>query len=709
MKIQQFTHRYFRIFFILLTLVILLPQALAAPKAFGADGRSKAEEFVISELEFKKTRVQDAVRIISEISGVNIMATQNAGAKEVTFFVRNLSVADIMDSMCRIAGLWYRYNKKTGIFIVMTTDEYQQDIVVYRYEPTRMFKLKYLNVGIAARTIADLFGDRVQLLGKADRFTGNDYEIENISDEPFKEAIDDGDQGSGARTATRTRTITNRNASQSKQRPSLDAGSLTPNMLDRLEEQSDEKAMEEIAQIIEDSDQQVPEVLLEMKVLEIQLTDQFQSAFDISNISGSDQTGPSDGHAVNPLNPSSSVGSSLLGLGNFNLMENPTLVFQSLSDNLRVRIQLLERDNNIKSLATPMLMAANNHPAKLFIGEETVLTTGFKAQTVNVANGTNVSVSTLPVPITEVTQIGNTLTILPSINADRSVVMRIVHENSTVAKGGGQIPVVLNDTVQNVGIDTINTSKLEGTVLAQDGMTIAVGGMIRTQTVDSEDKVPVLGDVPLLGNIFKDQVQKEVKTELVLLITPHILSAPEQGEGVTRLRMGELLEHPSDIDQYFDSLDQSRKDRVEMETWSGGAGKSPALPYGSQMEKSFVDMTKIAVKQVRQPYLLRKPEGSLTPVALKALGEVPMFNYDGVVAKPVASWSNGYHYITAIKVINLTDKIRPVDVADINGVWRAATLEGLELMPRGQEGEFTYLYVISDFSFDKIVRGETGQ
>jgi general secretion pathway protein D len=719
---------------------------------------AKAEESFIKELEFKKTKVQDAVRVISELTGVNIVSTTEAGEKQITFFVRNLSVADIVDSLCRIAGLWYRYNSKTGAFLIMTTEEYQRDIVVFRNEPIRAFKLKYLNVGTAARTISDLFGDRVQLEGKANRHLGDDYKVGKASsafsddfDEGTMDDEDDDDSSSSSSSSSSSKNKKDRDRERnSKKKGSEDLTAAKLALLDELQTQkrqnqmiseatmgqvsqqqteaaiyvtvnrmhnmlfvrtSDDKAMEEIARIIHESDLQVPEVLLEMKVLEVQLTDEYKSAFDISSISGSQKTGPDDGQAINPLNTSAaSVGSTTVGSGNYGVMENSTMVFQVLSGNLRVRLQLLEEEGNISSIATPMLLAANNHPAKLFIGEETILTTGFTAESVSVTSSSSddVTVNTVPVPETEKRSIGNTLSILPSINADRSVVMRIVHENSSVETDGGKIPVLVGSSVQYVNIDTVNSSTLEGTVLAQDGMTVAVGGMMRTSKSDSASKVPVLGDIPLLGFFFREDGKSTVKTELVLLITPHVLSAPSQGEDVSRRRLNALTSHPNQVDMYFDELDRSREDsaRANLERLDGD-GRQPSGAAAERdaggLEKSFIELTRVAAKQVRMPLLLRKPDGSVKSAPLPALGEVRLFAYKGVSAVPAAAWTNGYHYITAIKVVNHGKREQALDVAQMKGSWRAATLEQQVLAPTGKEGDVTYLYLISDQPFEKTM------
>ena len=740
--------------------VALLAALIATIPAAGT--AAELDDIVVEEIEFKEATVRDAVRIISELTGVNIVATTKAGEGKVTFFVRKLAVSKVVDALCRISGLWYRHNPASGVYVVMTTDEYQRDIVVFRDEPTRMFQLKYLNVGIAARTISDLFGDRVELSGEANWHSGDDYIIEDL------DTIGEEDNSSNSKNSKNSKNSSKSNRSGDQSNRSGRSGSkasknakqtsgeltdLTPTQIDLLEKMAetqaqrisealvgqvakqtaapiyltinrlhnmlfvrtaDQQAMREIATIIELSDVQVPEVLLEMKVLEVQLNDQFSSAFDISNISGTSQTGPDDGQIVNPLNSSAtSVGGSALGLTNAGLFENSTMVFQLLSSNLRVRLQLLQVNQNVKALATPMLLAANNHPARLFIGEETIITTGFTTlESEYSSSGSTTIVNTVPVPETEKKSVGNTLTILPSINSDRSVVMRIIHENSSIIEDGAAIPVLVGGAIQEAFVDTINTAKLEGTFLAQDGMTVAVGGMMRTVSSDVENKVPLLGDIPGLGFFFKEKQKKEIKTELVLLITPHVLSAPADGEPLTRQRLQELTEHPNGIDAYLEDLRQRRKTGGDEKTAAsqGTAAAPPAKDDGgaeivSAMEKNYIDLIRVAAKQVRLPLLARRPEGAVRPTQLAAFGDITIFDAPGTSATPVAAWSNGSQYVTALKVRNLTRERQVLDTGKLLGAWLAATLEAQELTAAGNNLDHTYLYLISQRPFAEALPG----
>ena len=189
-----------------------------------------------------------------------------------------------------------------------------------------------------------------------------------------------------------------------------------------------------------------------------------------------------------------------------------------------------------------MLLASNNSPARVFIGEERVLTTGVDTDIVTPATG---ATSTAVSPITEIRDIGTSLIIFPRINADQTVTLLINQDSSTVQPDSTTIPVASADGgVQEVSIDSVNTANLQGTVVARDGFSVAVGGLIRTTVSESTQKVPVLGDIPILGKAFRREVQERRKVELVLIITPKILAeAGEEGEKSSKEMLDRVSRH----------------------------------------------------------------------------------------------------------------------------------------------------------------------
>ena len=226
---------------------------------------------------------------------------------------------------------------------------------------------------------------------------------------------------------------------------------------------------------------------------------------------------------------------NVLGLGNFPLDGDSTFVYQFMNDKIRARIQLLQENNKINTLSSPILLATNNKPARVFVGTEQVITTGFNA-VVGVGNAIAVGAPAI-IPVTEIRNIGNTLQIVPKINADKTVTLLIQQDSSSLRRGSSSIPVPVGNGVVSLNVDSVQTSNMQGTVVAKDGLTIAIGGLIDHSESESEQKVPLLGDIPIIGELFKRKVTDKSKRELILLVTPHIITAPSEAENVTRNAM----------------------------------------------------------------------------------------------------------------------------------------------------------------------------
>ena len=131
---------------------------LRAPSQQGA-----GKEHVLQQLELKKSTIYDGARLISELSGVNVVATEEAGEKEVTLYLRHIRAIDAIETMARVAGLWYREDDNTGTIRILTTQEYQDDLIVQPDDMTRVFTLRHPNALSIAQSIRSLYGPRVML------------------------------------------------------------------------------------------------------------------------------------------------------------------------------------------------------------------------------------------------------------------------------------------------------------------------------------------------------------------------------------------------------------------------------------------------------------------------------------------------------------------------------------------------------------------
>lgn len=525
---------------------------------------------IIEKLEFREAKMVDVIRALADMSGLNIVATKEAGVRDVTVFLQRISVKDALDTISKNAGLWYRHDRSSNTFRIMTTEEYQKDVVVYREDTTRVFNLLHPNPVIVASAIRDLYGTRVLLsLGmEADDFglgsgSGTGAGLGNAS--RGGSGVSGGNRAGQARAgqASLRRQTGGSNFSGGSRglgRSTMAGGAgvlsenlvseqLTAEQLARLgaltegeggtvssealkgitrSEQpiyitvnrehnliivrtSDAAAVKEIERLVKEMDRPTPQVLLEMKILELTVGDSFSQTFSLGAISGD--------------------GKHSLSLGNADATETGSLIYTFIDSRIAARIELLEKNNRINTLSSPILLASNNRPARVFVGEERVLVTGVTT-TDPVLNASGGIVTPGKVTYeTEIRDIGNTLNIIPKINADHTVTLSIQQDSSSVLEGAVTLPpITVGNTTQSFTIDSVKTANVEGIVVAKDGLTVAIGGLISSTTSNSVRKVPLLGDIPLVGELFKNKEQSTTKNELVLLITPRIITNPSEGE-----------------------------------------------------------------------------------------------------------------------------------------------------------------------------------
>ena len=651
-------------------------QEAAAPRQPGGDASpaqrlARGKQHRIRRLELRQASVTDAARLLSELSGLNIVATEEAGKKQVTLYLQDVRTIDALETLAKVAGLWYREDEQAGTIRLMTTEEYQKDLIIHREDQTRVFTLLHPNAVSVALAIQDLYGPRVVLslrtLNDDDLLTGfggglggfggfggfggggfgagfgaglggglgfggfglGGFGTTGVGQNfaagggrfsrpgffgtfpgfaPFGPGAGFGQFGfgrfgagfGGAQQRQREEPLPKepltpeqlselqRRAAQAQQQG---RGQISSEVVRQITQQeppiyvtinrqhnlvivrtTDRETMKAIERLVWELDRPTPQVLLEMRILEVTLDDNFRSIFDLQYSAGPQGPTADQQTTRNPyLTGAQTAAQNVLGLGNFTF-EGGTLVYQFLNDNIRARIQMLEQERRIKTLATPLLLASNNRPARIFVGEERVLTRSVNTNIVTPATG---AAATAITPITEIRDVGTTLFLIPKINADRTVTLVISQDSSSVNPQGAVIPVAGQDgQIQQFPIDTVDTANVFGTVVAKDGMTVAVGGLIREGTTRVQTKVPVLGDLPVVGRMFRREYDQDLKTELVLLITPHVITTPAEGEAKTQWRMRQLSHHPQA--QQMPSMPQ-----VEWEPVPGGPLVEPVPAPGA--------------------------------------------------------------------------------------------------------------------------------
>lgn len=562
------------------------PQSEAAKKP-----AITAENAIISKLEFKQANMLDVARALADMSGLNIVATEEAAKKSVTVFLQNITVKDALDTISKNSGLWYRQDKTSKTYRIMSTDEYQRDMVVYREDTTRIFNLLHPNPTEVATVIRDIYGSRVivsqlcdsgavrKLGGTANAGSGTTGSVRATNRNSASANQNNRQQningrnntGGGINGQSDIRVNDQMTADQLQQMDELivtsNGNTIAAEELSRIGSSepriylsvncehnliilrtSDNAAIKDIEYLIKEMDRPVPQVLLEMKILELSTGDSFEQLFDMNYQAGAIKKGPGVWLPGDPplppvpgldIKPGDASPFDAGYLGTLAKQHNLTttagsLVYQFLNDNISAKIRLLESQSRVKTISSPILLASNNRTSVLFVGTENLITKGWNPGSVTTP-GSGASTVIAPYPNLTPQEVGPKLTITPKINADRTVTMEIDQVVTSIVRNLSQ--VFVPDAFGNVTpqfVDGLSKATINGIVTAKDGLTVAIGGLIKTSDSNADTKVPFLGDIPLLGELFKSKNNRKGKTEMILLITPHIITNPAESDDTSR-------------------------------------------------------------------------------------------------------------------------------------------------------------------------------
>jgi general secretion pathway protein D len=175
----------------------------------------------------------------------------------------------------------------------------------------------------------------------------------------------------------------------------------------------------------------------------------------------------------------------------------------------------LETDAGANILSIPNLITLDNEEARIIVGQNVPFITGqYTTQASGGAAGVN------PFQTVERRDVGLSLRVRPQISEGGTIKLAIYQETSSI-----------RDVTNNAGIIT-NKRSIESNVLVDDGQVIVLGGLIQEEGQDGNEKVPGLGDVPVLGNLFKYQTRRNTKTNLMVFLRPTVIRTAEQSVDV---------------------------------------------------------------------------------------------------------------------------------------------------------------------------------
>lgn len=194
-----------------------------------------------------------------------------------------------------------------------------------------------------------------------------------------------------------------------------------------------------------------------------------------------------------------SIAGALFGVGDSRVDSNGNRQFYGAI------LQAINKTNNANLLSMPSILTLDNEKANILVGQNVPFVTGSYTTTSNS--------STNPFQTVSREDVGINLNVVPHIGENGTVRLEITQEVSSIVDG----------TLNNISGVVTNKNLIKTTILAEDQQTVALGGLMRDNSTYGQQKVPGLGDIPVVGNLFKSKSKNNDKTNLIVFLQPTIL------------------------------------------------------------------------------------------------------------------------------------------------------------------------------------------
>lgn len=266
------------------------------------------------------------------------------------------------------------------------------------------------------------------------------------------------------------------------------------------------KVIEELLSESQGLDKRQPQVFIEVIIADVTLDNLTKYGIEFNAVSGSSTFGTNFGLTSPTPDPSTGFSYSIV------------------SKNFQATFRALAQTNRLKIVSTPHVMVTDNSPALITIGEsipyagQTTITSGI-AQT-----------------STAFQDVSITLNVTPHISPGNHILM--------------DIDQVVNSLIEFVTVAPGQTAprttnrRAGTTVIVQDDQTVVLGGIIGSNQQKTVNKVPILGDLPVIGNLFRNTTRDKSRQELVVFITPHIVKQPGDADDIRRYERDRLQVDP---------------------------------------------------------------------------------------------------------------------------------------------------------------------
>lgn len=500
-----------------------------------------------SSIDLRDMEAVEALRYVSAKTGANIVCSQKITGR-VTMILENVPMQDIFDLILRLNNLAY---VKTGdVYQVMTQDEFralygrsfadtrQVKVVTLKYAiPEKVFTMLEALKSDIGRVLVDQESGNVLLMDTPEQIKLMEDALVSLEKKNFVEVFAlKYAKAKDVEDILKTR-LDSRNVGFVK----------ADERNNQIIVQTFSERMREVSRLIELLDKPTKQVLIDTKIVKIRLSDQldagveWEGLFKVDNKYGTSYLGstPFSVMTAGDSTPTfqtredfytaqnQQIGSYAFS-GTTSSLSSSTQktlgealhfgIFDSAQD-FDLLFTFLTTIGETRVLANPKLVVVNNQEAKIHIGERQayVTTTTTSGQTT----------STIAEEVNFV-DVGIQLSVTPVVNDDGFITMKIKPEISNV--GATLI------TPTNNRIPIIDTTLTETTVMLKEKVTLLIGGLRKEETTKTEKKFPFLGSIPGIGYLFRSGTDKVERTEIVVLITPYLVT----GEEFTLGELGEF-------------------------------------------------------------------------------------------------------------------------------------------------------------------------
>ena len=461
-------------------------------EAYSNDSSRPKIPIMLDVLELKDMDIADVLKLVAKKTGLNIVAGQNVKGK-VTIYLKDVEVREALRIILQSYDL--AFEEGDGVIRVMTSREFET-LKGHKFGEnikTKIIKLAYANVSdvlllinqmksASGKIISNGKSETIVLMDSPDKLAAMEMIVKKM-DVPVETEVFEISYAKAKDLETHLTEVLTPNLGKAK----------TDERSNKIVIRDTPSKIQQIREIIHAFDVKQREVLIEAKILQIVLSDEYKMGIDWEAI-------VTDYHRLDLVSDFDILGSTekkgKLSIGTVS------------SDDYSVLLEALDSVGVTNILSSPRITTISNQEAKILVGSTEPYVTSTVTTPATGPTTTAESVNFI--------EVGVKLYVTPTIHMDDYITMKIKPEVSSVTR--------TLTTSNNNTIPIVETSQAETMVTVKDQVTIVIGGLIKEEKIDSVKKIPLLGDIPLFGFAFRNESELVRKTELVIFLTPKIIT-----------------------------------------------------------------------------------------------------------------------------------------------------------------------------------------